>query len=163
AFRDLLEKFSSVATLAAHIDSVLPLESVKSQRPDVTLPSAAIPKNGAVRVVPLTSGQRELWYASQMSEAASCAYNESRLLHFRGDLDPIALRVAIQRLSDRHEALRSKIGTDAETSIISQSTTVEMPVIDLSRVIEQTRKARLEDAQFDEAKRPFNLTEGPLF
>jgi len=53
-----------------------------------------------------TESQREVFAATQWSPEASCAYNESCSLILKGDLNASALEHALDRLMDRHDALR---------------------------------------------------------
>ena len=65
--------------------------------------------NQPVRI-PLTEEQTEVWLSAQMSDEASCAFNESVTLRMRGPLDERRLREAWNRTLARHDALRASSG-----------------------------------------------------
>jgi amino acid adenylation domain-containing protein len=116
-----------------------------------------------VATVPLTSAQREIWFASQMSDAASCSYNECRLVDLRGALHTQALQSALQQLVARHEALRTTFAPDGAIQRVYSSANIEVPIIDLSKHAEDEAPRVLDAAQRSEASRPFDLVNGPLF
>jgi amino acid adenylation domain-containing protein len=179
AFRQLMDDLSTIALLAAHIESVLPTENglakgpaEQSPRPSngegpqtgtrVTLVSGVRRQSQAVMTVPLTEAQKELWFASQVSEASSCAYNESRLLHVRGLLRPDALRDALRQVVSRHEALRTTFTPGGDAQRIHGEMPLELPVIHLARLDPRERAVRLEAIQIEEARLAFDLVNGPL-
>ncbi|MFI1848328.1 amino acid adenylation domain-containing protein [Streptomyces sp. NPDC020480] len=57
---------------------------------------------------PLSYGQRRLWALSQR-DGASAAYNEPMAFRLRGPLDRTVLRRALDALTARHEALRTRL------------------------------------------------------
>ncbi|UOF14552.1 non-ribosomal peptide synthetase [Lysobacter capsici] len=56
--------------------------------------------------IPLTFGQRRLWWLDQFTPGMT-AYNSPAALWLEGTLDRDALHAAVQALADRHEALRT--------------------------------------------------------
>ena len=165
AFRQLLEEFSTLGALAAHIET-----SGKVEHPTFNIHRS--PSNVGNRqplignqpsaILPLTEAQRELWFASQMSDAASSAYNECRLLHLRGRLKENTLAAAVQRLVDRHEALRITFAPAGGFQQIQPALKVDAPLLDWSKLGAGARAARLDALQIEEAQMPFDLTTGPL-
>jgi amino acid adenylation domain-containing protein/FkbH-like protein len=166
AFRQLLEEFPTLNSLAAHLETRI--------APRIPTPAPAIENGNGNRAhvsdaardfdktVPLTESQRELWFASQMSDAASCVYNECRLLHLRGDLRPDALRAALQTLVNRHEALRTTFSPAGEAQKIHASLTLEMSFADWCDTDAASQTPRLHAVQIEEARQPFDLVRGPL-
>ncbi len=163
AFRQLLEEFPTLDSLAAHIER---------SRSTATAWPAAHNGNGHARfdpadpdtitLAPLTESQREIWFASQLSEAASCVYNECRLLHLRGPLQTDSLRSALQNLVARHEALRTTLAPGGEVQHIHRPVQVEVPAADWSQVETAARALRLDAVQMEEARQSFDLVRGPL-
>jgi len=123
---------------------------------------AALAAGGFLQSSPLlgrggstTPQQREVWLASQASEAASLAYNESIAVHLEGKLDDSQLRRTVQTLVDRHEGLRATFSEDGERMQVAE----HVP-LDLS--LTQTDDDGLAAIQAEEASRPFDLAHGPL-
>jgi amino acid adenylation domain-containing protein/non-ribosomal peptide synthase protein (TIGR01720 family) len=126
--------------------------------------AAAPPPSGAVYpyAVPLTSGQRQLWFLAQLDENASRAYNESKTLALGGPLDWPALRRALQRVHDRHHALRTTFDANGELRWVAAPSPCALPEIDLQALAAARREpvaARLLRA---EAGRCFDLSRGPV-
>src|SRR5260370_4680027 len=117
---------------------------------------------GAPPTIPLTEGQKEIWFASQMSDAASCAFNESRLLRVRGPLRLESVRVALQHLVHRHEALRTTFSPTGDSQRIHRTLKLDVPLVDLSKLMADGRARNLEAMQLEEARQPFDLAGGPL-
>ena len=163
AFRQLLEEFPTLDSLAEHIERHISA---------LTPPPVTLNGNGhahldivdaaSIALVPLTESQREIWFASQMSEAASCVYNECRLLHLHGPLQSDILRNALQNLVARHEALRTTFAPGGEVQHIHRTIKVEVPTADWSQLEAAEHALRLDAVQFEEARQPFDLVLGPL-
>jgi amino acid adenylation domain-containing protein len=111
--------------------------------------------------VPATPAQRQVWVHAQLGDDASRAYNETLPLRFRGALDAAALGRALQRLVDRHEALRSSFPEGGDTVRVRARVEAALPVSDLSAAPDP--KAAAAALLADEARRPFDLAAGPLF
>src|SRR5262249_18621287 len=103
-----------------------------------------------------------IWFAAQMSDAASCAFNETRLLHLRGPLQVGALRAALQQLVDRHEALRTTFAPAGETQTVQRALKVDLPLLDWAKLEAPEGGRRLNAALAREAGQPFDLIRGPL-
>ena len=63
------------------------------------------------KTLPLSYAQQRLWFLAQM-DGGSEAYHLTFGLHLAGDLDPVALRRALDRIVARHELLRTTFGFD---------------------------------------------------
>ncbi|HKW29806.1 MAG TPA: amino acid adenylation domain-containing protein [Verrucomicrobiae bacterium] len=158
AFRQLLEEYSTLKALAVHIERSGKWR-VKggSGETAVRIRQPAGPAN-----LPLTEAQRELWLASQISDAASCAYNECRLLQLRGELKENTLTAAIQSLVDRHEALRTTFAPNGDFQRSQLAFKLDVPLLDWSKLPADVRPSRLTALLRDEARLPFDLVAGPL-
>ncbi len=122
----------------------------------------AAPEPQFVPSAPMTEPQLEVWLSDQLSEDASCSYNESFTLKMRGVLNENALKEAIQRVIARHDALRSSFDGEARTVHFAREVKIEIPVIDLGRLSEAERDARVREIIQEDAHTPFRLAQGPL-
>ena len=115
------------------------------------------------RVVPSTEPQREIWLACRLGPEASLAYNEAVRLDLRGVLDADALRVALEALVARHEALRGTFGPDGTEFLIAESAELPWRDDDLRGLAADARDEALAMAMRDAVTTPFDLARGPLF
>ena len=111
---------------------------------------------------PLTESQLEIWLSASLSDEASCAYNESFTLTLRGDLNRSVLRAALDRLIQRHEALRSTFSPEGDFQQFAPTLNIDVPDEDLLELDEFRRVNRLAEILAEEARSPFSLTDGPL-
>jgi amino acid adenylation domain-containing protein len=111
---------------------------------------------------PATESQKEIWASVQMGSDANCAYNESQKLWLRGILNTDALRLALQELVLRHEALRTTFSPDGINLCIVASLNLEIPEIDLSGLDSGERDTKLADLLKQAVETPFDLEHGPL-
>ncbi|MEH1786466.1 MAG: amino acid adenylation domain-containing protein [Nostoc sp.] len=112
---------------------------------------------------PATESQKEIWASVQMGDAANCAYNESQSLRLRGELNVKVFQSAVEKLVQRHEALRTTFSTDGNTLCIVASRQIEIPIIDLSNLESQDKQEKLASILRQEVEQPFDLEHGPLF
>lgn len=105
----------------------------------------------------LSFAQERLWFFDQL-EPDSGAYNIPRMLRLRGPLDVAALRKSVNEIVSRHEVLRTSfINDNGEPALsIAENAAVEIQLIDLSSDEE------VQELASAEARRPFNLSRGPL-
>jgi amino acid adenylation domain-containing protein len=111
---------------------------------------------------PATESQKEIWASVQMGSDANCAYNQSQKLWLRGILNTDALRLALQELVLRHEALRTTFSPDGINLCIVASLNLEIPEIDLSGLDSGGRDTKLTDLLKQAVETPFDLEHGPL-
>ncbi|MFN2386111.1 MAG: amino acid adenylation domain-containing protein, partial [Thermoanaerobaculia bacterium] len=123
--------------------------------------SVAAAGSAALRV-PLTEAQKEVFLAAQMGPEASCAFNESVTVTFRGDLDRDILRAAFRELVARHDALRARFDPSGDHQVIDPQAPLEMSFLDLSEETEEARTERLSKLLDEEARTPFDLRTAPL-
>lgn len=113
--------------------------------------------------VATTEAQREIWTNVQFGgHAANCAYNESVSLHLNGNFQFEHLQKAVQLLFERHPALRSTFSNDGMEMKISDSVSLDVPLIDLSAFSEEIASAKVKDILIGEAEHDFDLANGPL-
>jgi len=121
--------------------------------------SAAAP---APTRAPLTESQLEVWLSDQLSDEASCSYNESFTLHLRGELNENKLREALRQAAERHDALRARFDSDGRIQHFSARLDLEIPLVDLTSLSDQERKTRLQSLIDAEARTRFDLNQGGL-
>lgn len=109
---------------------------------------------------PTTEAQREIFHAVMMGDELNCAFNESNLFRFDGELDVAAMKQSVQDLVARHAALRSTFSADGSTQTYHAAPgSFEWAEHDLSG---DTDEARLKVLMEGEMERPFDLVNGPL-
>ena len=111
----------------------------------------------------LTTAQEMIWLATQL-DPNTAVYNRSIAMRLVGELDYVAMQRALSEIVRRHEVLRSRIimagGIPSQEPFGIDS--VPLPVIDLSVVPNDEVPIRLRQLLDEEARRPFDLTTGPL-
>jgi len=125
--------------------------------------AAMTPEGSAVSGVPLTESQLEIWLAAQLGDEASCAFNESVTLRMQGQLNIDALQSALNRVIERHDALRVTFSPTGEEMNVVAAAPFEFALTDLSdRPVAQAEKALLELLDED-ARSVFDLVRGPCY
>jgi len=115
------------------------------------------------KVIYTIQAQSEIWTASYFGgNDAARAYNESLSMEFIGSFDSIAMDRAIQKLVDRHEALRATFSTDGIYMSIFKQLTLKLTNLDLSNLDEITKTETLNQYLKEEANFLFDLVQGPL-
>jgi amino acid adenylation domain-containing protein len=119
--------------------------------------------NGQQNIYPTSYAQRRLWFLDRLLPGTS-AYNIARAISLRGQLSSGALQRSLQEVVARHESLRTTFAeNDGEPmQIVEASRTLEMPIIDLSRLSESMRESQTVQLAREEAQQPFDLDKGPL-
>ena len=115
-----------------------------------------------LKSAPLSYNQQGLWVLNQLMLGES-VYHTPTAARLTGTLNVDALKKALQSLIDRHDALRTvfKIVDGAPTQVI-QDVKLEIPVVDLTIMREAEREAEALRILRYEARRPFDLSRGPL-
>jgi hypothetical protein len=114
------------------------------------------------RPLPLSFGQRQLWFLDQLDPGASL-YLIQTDLHLRGALDVPALRGAIRDLGERHEILRTSIrGEDGEPRLVADAAPPELELVDLAWLPAADRDREARRHVDEDAREPFRLDRGPL-
>jgi len=114
-------------------------------------------------VVYTTKAQSEIWTACYLGgKDAARAYNESVSLEFHGVIDSNAMERAIQKLVERHEALRATFSTDGIYMSIFKKLSIELSFQDLSHLDKTAKSASLKQYITEEGLFVFDLVQGPL-
>lgn len=124
--------------------------------------TAGMPE-GDVYVFPASFGQQRLWFLDQL-QSGSPLYNIPIAIRLRGQLDGAALRESINEIVRRHESLRTTFACikGEPVQVIAPALTVPVRVQDLRALPEPKREAEVHRQTTEEARRPFDLAEGPL-
>ncbi|NEO86255.1 MAG: amino acid adenylation domain-containing protein [Spirulina sp. SIO3F2] len=115
------------------------------------------------KTAPTTASQKEIWLSVQMGTEGSCAYNESSTLSLSGELDFMLFDAAIQRLIQRHEALRTTFTPDGDRMCVADALRIEHPLVDLSDLNAPEQQAQIQAIKQQAVTEPFDLEKGPLF
>ncbi|MDH6131463.1 amino acid adenylation domain-containing protein [Kitasatospora sp. MAA4] len=118
---------------------------------------------GRTVIAPASFAQRRLWFLDHFTNGNS-AYNLVSALHLQGPLDTGALHRSLQRITDRHETLRTTfLVEDGEPyQRIAPAHALALPVTDLTAVPAPERIARATALVEADTLREFDLTRGPL-
>ena len=118
----------------------------------------------AIVAVESTVPQRGIYYSSGLSDHLSASYNESVTVRFTGTISVPKLTRAIERLVERHDALRASFDETGSVMRIAPSLRTKVPVTDISSLASaQERENRLRGMIAEESARVFSLPAGPLF
>ena len=117
-----------------------------------------------VCVFPASFAQQRLWFLDQL-EPESPAYNIPAAYRLRGPLHVPALEQAISEIVRRHETLRTTFhAADGQPfQRVAPHRPLALPIVDLRGLPEEGNDARALQLATEEAHRPFDLAQGPLF
>ncbi|HEY6188748.1 MAG TPA: amino acid adenylation domain-containing protein [Pyrinomonadaceae bacterium] len=135
-----------------------------SSEPDTLMIEDAVDDADDVFVFPVSFAQQRLWFLDQL-DPGSIAYHMPVAMRLRGPFNVEALKRALSEVVRRHEALRTTFALmdDGPVQIISPAQPVDPPIIDLSQVPAAEQEARTMQLVEEEAHKPFDLAQGPLF
>ncbi|WP_375492692.1 amino acid adenylation domain-containing protein [uncultured Nostoc sp.] len=113
--------------------------------------------------LPLSFAQERLWFFSQM-EPANPIYNEPAALRLKGSLNVAALKKSLNKIIQRHEALRTNFTTvDGQAvQVIAENLTLNVSVVDLQELPPSEREITYQQLATVEIQRPFDLISSPL-
>jgi surfactin family lipopeptide synthetase A len=123
-----------------------------------------IPHLAEGNVAPLSFAQEQIWLHAQLVPGIPI-YNEPVTIHRHGPLDVQALERALTEIVRRHESWRTGFGLDngEPVQIIQPATPVMLPVVDLSQMPASERESEARRLAREDALRPLDLTQAPLF
>ena len=112
---------------------------------------------------PLSFAQERLWFLDQLSPG-SALYNLPCSLHIDGELDVPAMAWGVNEVVRRHDALRTTftVVDGCPAQVVVPSLRVPLDVIDLAGLDEAARTREARRIGIGEARRPFDLQQGPL-
>ncbi|HYY41929.1 MAG TPA: condensation domain-containing protein, partial [Pyrinomonadaceae bacterium] len=121
-----------------------------------------LPRAGDAQL-PLSFAQQRLWFLAQL-QPTSAAYNMPGLLRLAGRLDLAALTQSLAEVVRRHEALRTTFHVVGGEPVqrIAAAECVELLVEDLTHLTGARQTEEVQQRALAEARRPFDLTKGPL-
>ena len=141
------------------------VEEARGVQPPPPIPVAMLPPGkDPLRREP-SFAQERLWFLHQL-DPSSTAYNMPAAVHLRGNLDLDALGLALARVVARNGALRTtfELGPEGPRQVIHRGPVpVHLPRVDLSGLDPSMRLKQAHRLAHAEARRAFDLVEGPLF
>jgi len=142
----------TVAALARRIQDTTP-----------SLDTAPIRRLSRGSAIPLSFAQQRLWFLDQL-EPGNPLYNIPWTLCIEGCLDVAALERSLNRVTERHESLRTNfiIAGDQPVQVIHPSVSIELRIEDLSNLSDVQQQSESQRLNAREAQRPFQLSNGPL-
>ncbi|MFP2928166.1 amino acid adenylation domain-containing protein [Pyxidicoccus sp. 3LG] len=113
--------------------------------------------------MPLSFSQQRMWFLDQL-EPGGATYNIPISLRIEGPLDVPALEHAFQEMVRRHESLRTRfLGTpEGPVQVVARDAVLQLTHEDLRVLPEDVREQEARRLEAEEARRPFDLSRGPL-
>ncbi|MFL5656682.1 MAG: amino acid adenylation domain-containing protein, partial [Ktedonobacteraceae bacterium] len=113
---------------------------------------------------PLSFAQERLWFLEQL-EPGRPTYHVPLILRLHSPLDPAALQASLRMLETRHEVLRLRIEEHEGQAVQGLLPVGSSPLlyVDLSGLEPQEREVERRRLARQEAQRPFDLVQGPLW
>ena len=159
--RELFET-PTVAGLAEQIEKNLRGDAGIGQPPFLQIPREI--ESGVPTVPPqLSFSQQRLWFLDQLAPG-NLFYNIPLAVEIDGGLDPAALKKTLNEIIARHTILRTNFKSigGIPLQIVRPELTIDLPVVDLTDLAEETRKVESEKVAQQEAQLAFNLESDPL-
>jgi amino acid adenylation domain-containing protein len=144
-----------LAELAARVDELQSAGSGLETPPLVPMPRGDD--------IPLSFGQQRLWFLDQLDPGRS-AYNIAVILGLSGVVEVRILAVALTRITERHEVLRTVFVQSRSGPVqhIEPPRPARLPLADLSGLAAPLRDREAGKISAAEARAPFDLSRGPL-
>ncbi|MGK4003929.1 amino acid adenylation domain-containing protein [Sorangium sp. So ce1036] len=116
-----------------------------------------------VFVFPMSFAQERLWFLAQL-EPESASYNLATAVRLTGSLDVAAVERCLSEIVRRHEILRTTFAVvDGQPSqVVQPDGAARLERLDLGVLPPAQRDAEVRRVIEREARRPFDLTSGPL-
>lgn len=118
----------------------------------------------SVFVFPPTPAQRRFWLLDQLQPGGNPALNMSLATRWHGPLDHSILRLALNEVLTRHEALRTTFDYERGQlrQLIAPSLHIDLPILDASAFREASASDLPAQLILEEARQRFDLRLGPL-
>jgi len=156
-----LFRHPTLAELASRVET---LRRSADGRPEAP-PIRPLPRGpeAARRGFPLSFAQERLWFLDRVL-ADRATYNIPGALRLTGPLDVAAFAAAVNDVVARHEVLRTRFGERGgkPRQLIAPSLRLAIPTVDLGALPAPVRDAEVARLTAADARRPFDLAEGPL-
>jgi amino acid adenylation domain-containing protein/non-ribosomal peptide synthase protein (TIGR01720 family) len=112
---------------------------------------------------PLSSAQRRMWILWQLNPD-SPAYTIPAAVRFEGPVDVALLKQCFDEIVKRHQTLRTTfvVVGGQPMQAVAPAKKLAIPVVDLHHLSSDEQQAQVLHLATEEAKRPFDLTKGPL-
>lgn len=138
------------------------MESLGEHRQD----NHPIPKADRHQPLLMSFAQQGMWLGQQTLPDPAM-YNESVACRLTGRVDLEKLRRALQVIVERHEVLRTALVLQGEDLLQQVVVAEDVPLawleVDLQTVPLDHRQSALEERLLEEARRPFDLAQAPLW
>jgi natural product biosynthesis luciferase-like monooxygenase protein len=119
--------------------------------------------SSASRTLPVTETQKDLCLLSLGNETASLSYNQSAVLRLQGPLSSVALKNALDRVSERHESLRTIFSAGGEHRTILPQSKPMLVEIDFSGLASGAQEIKISEWLEKEAQHPFDIPNETLW
>jgi amino acid adenylation domain-containing protein len=151
----VLFEFPTVAALSGAVQRAI--EGGSKRQPPPLIPVA---RGGEL---PLSFAQQRLWFIDQLVPNKPL-YHVPGALRMRGTLDAVALLRGINEIVSRHEVLRTTFAAieGRAVQVVAPALELPLPVLSLEEVAEDVREAEVKRLTDEEARKPFDLSSGPL-
>ena len=116
-----------------------------------------------VYIFPTSFAQKRLWFLDQFDQG-SPFYNIPTAVRLKGEFNVSVFQESINEIIDRHETLRTTFTVldDEPVQVISPELELQVPVIDLTELPSEFRESQALRLADEEARKPFDLSKGPL-
>ena len=162
----------TVEALARRIETAQTAQDDTGEAPQVLAsePEPPLAPVSRDRPLPLSFAQGRLWFLDR-AQPGTALYSMPQGYRLRGPLVPGALAAALGEIVRRHESLRTRFveaadggeGVDAPVQSIAPAAPFLLPQADLAALPARAREGEAARLAAAEARRPFDLAQGPLF
>jgi natural product biosynthesis luciferase-like monooxygenase protein/amino acid adenylation domain-containing protein len=148
--------FFETPTVAELAEFIALSGSKVSDSPSIT----RVPRNGEL---PLSFAQQRLWFLTQL-DPDSPLYNNPIAIRLDGPLDLPALKLSLNTIVQRHEALRTTFyAVDGKPAqIIAPFLKLKIEMVDVPDLPEPSHTNEIRRLVFEEGRRAFDFVNGPL-